>query len=74
MVKCNKIEVPKDCCYIKFKDEKVKHSEDIGYSNRGEQIIIDYNKKEEIIGIELLGSTEAEKPCQTTTVKNPKTR
>lgn len=63
-LKCNIIDVPGDCCYIRFKKEKVKHSKDIGYTNRGEQMIVDYNKNDEIIGIELLESKEAEKPCQ----------
>jgi len=62
-IKCKKIDIPKDVCYLRFKEDKTKHSEDIGYSNRGEQMIVDYNDKEEIIGIELIDSDEAKKPC-----------
>ena len=66
MTKCKKLTIPvaKDVCYIQFKKDKVKHSEDIGYSARGEQMIVDYNKNDDIIGIELLGSPLARKPCQ----------
>jgi len=34
------------------------------YTKRGEQFIIDFNKKGEIIGIELLSSKKCPKPCQ----------
>lgn len=63
MTKCNKVQVPKDCCYLRFKKGNVKHSKDIGYTARGEQIIIDYDKNEDVLGIELLSSKEAPKPC-----------
>jgi len=54
MVKCKKIDVPKDCCYIMFKEGKVHDSEDMYDTTRGEQVIIDRDKKGMIIGIELI--------------------
>ena len=66
--KCCKYFVPKDCCYISFTpipDEGYEYSDDREmYTVRGEQVLISYNKKDEIIGIELLGSSKAPKPCQ----------
>lgn len=77
---CKKIEVPKEVCYLSFGKDKTDHSWDgtqlvkkrkglkvVGKyfeTVRGEQIIIDFNKKNKIIGIELLGSSKARKPCQ----------
>lgn len=76
---CNRIEIPKDCCYIRFckgkpvrlignlraitNEVEIKSSADIGYTVRGEQMIADYDKEDNIIGIELLSSKLAEKPC-----------
>jgi len=68
MTKCNKIQVPKDCCYIKFKKDDYSHSIDKYCTNREEQLIIDFNKNGEVIGIELLGSPKARKPCQESSI------
>jgi uncharacterized protein YuzE len=39
------------------------------YTVRGEQMIMDFDKQGRVIGIELLGSEEARKPCQTSTTR-----
>jgi uncharacterized protein YuzE len=63
---CHRIDLEKDVCYIRFacKDQKYEYSEEIGETIRGEELIVDFNKKGKIIGIELLGSELAPKPCQ----------
>jgi uncharacterized protein YuzE len=68
---CERYDVPPTTCYLKFTDYKrfdeekrCKYSDDIGYTVRGEQMIADYDEDGNILGIELLGSKEAEKPCQ----------
>jgi len=82
MTKCKQINVPKDVCYIRFGKDKILYSDDgveviqkgkkfkLGghqfYTVRDEQFIIDYNRKGLIVGIELLGSKKAPKPCQST--------
>ena len=43
---------------------KVHHSVELGYTIRDELMIADYDEKGDIIGIELLGSKKAKKPCQ----------
>jgi len=63
MTKCYRLKIPEKACYIEFKKEKVVSSKDIGRTNRKEVVIIDYNKKDEIIGIELVGD---KKLCQDT--------
>jgi uncharacterized protein YuzE len=73
MKKCHKIQIPKDVCYIKFGKGEYHHSIDNPALNklnyfttiRGEDMIFDIDKKGRIIGIELLGSKTARKPCQT---------
>jgi uncharacterized protein YuzE len=65
MVKCNKLEVPTDCCYILFgKRANYKNSQELGMTIRGEAISVDFDDKGQIIGFELLGSKKATKPCQ----------
>jgi len=61
MGRCHKLRVPEETCYIEFKKEKIHHSKDVGYTNRKEMVLVDYNKKNKIIGIELVGD---KKPCQ----------
>lgn len=66
-MKCHKQIINSKTCYIYFGDKQkdYHHSDiDVGYTHRGEQLFIDYNKKGEIIGIELIGSKQAPKPCQ----------
>lgn len=60
-MKCKRLKIPEEVCYIEFKKEKVSHSKDIGSTNRKEMVIVDLNKKNQIIGIELVGD---KKPCQ----------
>jgi uncharacterized protein YuzE len=77
---CVRIKVSKDCCYLQFSDKKpirelwyggpledettTHRSEKIGKTIRGEEIIADYDEKDNILGLELLGSRKAKKPCQ----------
>ena len=55
MVNCYRLKIPERTCYIEFKKEKIVSSKEVGRTNRKEILIIDYNKKNEIIGIELVG-------------------
>lgn len=72
MSSCVRMFVPRDCCYVKFqrkvesrlgKRTKYEYSKDVGYTVRGEQVIIDYDRTGSILGIELLGSQVAKKRC-----------
>jgi hypothetical protein len=69
LVKCKKLDVPKDCCYLRFgKSKAIEQSFDSEalVTIRHEQLILDWDKKTNlIVGIELLGSKQARKPCQT---------
>ena len=60
-MKCKRLKIPEEVCYIEFKKEKVSYSKDIGLTNRKEMAILDFNKKNRIVGIELVGD---KKPCQ----------
>ena len=62
-MRCIKIDIPKECCYIGFSHGTVDHSADFGFTTRGEQMILDFDKKGDIMGIELLSSKKAKKPC-----------
>jgi len=64
MSKCNRIEVPKDCCFISFGKSDYKHSDADFSTIRGEQLIIDFDSNGLVTAIELLSSKEAKKPCQ----------
>lgn len=65
--KCKKVDVPTDACYIRFGKNKIDHSDDMLFTTvRDEQVIIDYDKDDQIVGIELLYSEKAHKPCQET--------
>ena len=65
MKKCKHIDVPEDCCFIRFGRAKYSHSDDMELETlRGETITIDFDKKGKVIGIELVGDN---KPCQTAT-------
>jgi uncharacterized protein YuzE len=67
MVSCKKMFVPKDVCYIFFSDKQMRCHNSICdelYTVRGEQVIIDLDKKGKVIGVELIGSKKARKPCQ----------
>lgn len=66
---CNKIIVPKDCCYISFGKDIKKHSTYIEHNVivqtiRGEQVLFITNEKDELVGIELLSSKTCKKRCQ----------
>lgn len=59
---CHEIKVPKEVCMIQFKRDKYHHSLNKNFiTNRGELMIIYVNKKNEVMGIELLADF---KPCQ----------
>ena len=58
--RCRKMTVPMKVCYLKFKPDKPCDHKNIGETNRGETVVVDYNQKGEIIGIELAGGG---KPC-----------
>ena len=65
MVKCKTLNVPKDCCYIRFGKGDYQYNDDGWYSVRNEWMIIDLDKERRIIGIELIGNEKAtRKPCQ----------
>ena len=75
-MKCNEIFVPKKCCYIRFvtkknvlKNKLIRNSSSEMVSFRGEQMIIDLDKRGWVIGIELLGTKDCRKPCQETATK-----
>lgn len=65
-MKCKELLVKKDCCYIRFGKGEYDHSIDGDgirldfVTVKGDSIVIDFDKKNRIIGIELLGN----KPCQ----------
>ena len=67
-MKCRHLLVPRDVCYVRFTREKLSShydsSEDVGYTRRGEMVIVDYDEDGAILGIELIGSPKARKPCQ----------
>jgi hypothetical protein len=69
--KCEKIDVPKSCCYLLFARDvneyrrRYKNSDSNDFETvRDEQMIIDYDKEGKVLGIELLSSKKAKKPCQ----------
>lgn len=64
MSKCKEIQVPEGCCYIRFQKKEIDHSFDGYLTARGEDMIFDVAKGGGIIGIELLSSKKAKKPCQ----------
>jgi hypothetical protein len=64
MTKCKEIQVPENCCYIRFQKKKIDHSFNGYFSARGEEMIFDVAKGGGIIGIELIGGKKVRKPCQ----------
>ena len=60
-IRCRAVLVPREACYVRFKDGKIDRSDDIGTTARGESLIADYDSEGQILGIELIG---AHKPCQ----------
>lgn len=63
---CNVLVVPKEVCYIQFCEKKEKYSHSANedyYTIRDEMFTMDMNKKNQIIGIELLSSKKAKKSC-----------
>ena len=53
--------VPRDVCYVSFGSAIVEHSDELGFTTRGECVIADYDKDGHIIGLELLSP---DKSCQ----------
>ena len=67
MAKCKQLHIPRDVCYISFTKKKglYKATYDQDFNTvRGEMLTLDYDKKGNIIGIELLGAPGCVKPCQ----------
>jgi hypothetical protein len=70
-VSCHKIDVPDDVCMLRFAEYKrlgkgttyaySKHSYE---TVRGEEMIVDFDKRGKVLGIELLSGPTAKKPCQ----------
>jgi len=63
MTKCNIIEIPKDCCAIRFCSSeeypKLYHSSIDDFETiRGEHLILDVDKNHKVIGMELLGKKQ----------------
>jgi len=79
---CKKLLVPKDVCYIRFGNQETEYGFDgtnfdgknitgkTFYTVRDEMLIIDFDKNEKIVGIELIGSSKAIKPCQLSQTKD----
>lgn len=68
-MKCNEINVPKSCCYIRFGKCSKKNyagANDWLKTITGDLMIVDVDKKNRVIGIELLGEG---KMCQTMVAK-----
>jgi uncharacterized protein YuzE len=62
---CEKIDVPKQACYLRFVHAKAHHSAELPYGTaRGEMLVADFDADGKIIGIELVGPA-GQKPCQT---------
>ena len=61
---CHEIKVPESCCRLDFGEGKYSYSNPNFETVRGEQMIIDFDKEERVIGIELLSSERAKKRCQ----------
>jgi hypothetical protein len=58
---CRNVRVPREACYVSFGSAIVAHSDEIGFTTRGECVIADYDKEGHIIGLELLSP---DKSCQ----------
>jgi hypothetical protein len=58
---CLHISVPREACYVRFKDVGIVRSAEIGRTARGEMMIADFDADGQIVGIELVGGN---KPCQ----------
>lgn len=55
---CSILSIPKEVCSIEFtdlKEEILEASKDIGYTCRGELVIVYFNDKGKIVEIELAG-------------------
>ena len=72
---CDELQIPEKCCYIRFgKSDDYEHSidgviaekeEELSFETvRGEMFIIDFDKNDKIIGVELVNTDM--KPCQNT--------
>jgi uncharacterized protein YuzE len=63
---CHEQKIRKNTCYVSFVNpfDKVDHSSDAFITARGERMVIDFDKKGRVVGIELLNSKTALKRCQ----------
>jgi uncharacterized protein YuzE len=63
-MRCQKIVVGDQVCYLRFADGKADHSSELPYTTaRGEMLIADFDADGRIIGIELVGPP-GQKSCQ----------
>lgn len=83
---CKQIDVPRDCCYVAFwrngktaysassvSDLNLKKGQEFPFETvRGEMVIIDFDKKGRIRGLELIGNPKIIKPCQGCDLKSLK--
>lgn len=60
---CKKMTVPKDVCYLRLSEKpgEYRNSADMGVTDRGERVFMDYDVDGKVIGIELVSD---DKPCQ----------
>jgi uncharacterized protein YuzE len=63
---CERIAVPKRACYLLFGKKEGESSDAVwlGVTVRGEHMVADLDGKGRVLGIELLASKHARKPCQ----------
>lgn len=73
-VQCHKAYIPQIACSIRLSRKKgiYHHSQDAGYGTvRGEDAYLEFDKKNRLIGIELLGSG---KPCMRSIKRSQRTK
>jgi uncharacterized protein YuzE len=61
VLRCNRISVQREVCYVGFTSAQPHLSSEIEATARGELMIADFDDKGRIMGIELVGP---HKPCQ----------
>lgn len=62
-VKCHKVYIPQSVCSIRFSEKRgiYHHTKDEQYITiRGEDVYLEFDKRNRLVGIELIGSG---KPC-----------
>ncbi len=64
---CRELVVPADACRIRFSPAPGVNAEHVGYTSRGEMVVLHYDAAGDITYIELVGDG---KPCQSPVVLN----